>query len=140
MAATALTTATAIKQVIESGGLGLAAYRDGAPEDASLPYVVVTDSISVTPELGGDAAESDTEREQVQVDLWETYIDRAANPPSLAEIPSRADDLVRLLHGHALDQAPRKSYGMRVVGRTRHRDVEANTVRNIITVMIRRQT
>lgn len=42
----AYTTSNAIKQVIETGGLGITAHRDLAPDNASYPYAIVHEGLS----------------------------------------------------------------------------------------------
>ena len=46
----AATIAGALKAHIESLGLGLAAYRDEAPEGATLPYCVITEAVATDPD------------------------------------------------------------------------------------------
>lgn len=134
----ALTVSTALKQLIEASGLGVMGYRDHAPEDAEMPFVVITEAIASVPQRSGDASTDDATEESVQIDLWEQWIDRSGANPSLSEVPSRANALVAALHGSSLDSSPTKAYGIRVDNRTRRLDREANTVRNIIDVTVHR--
>lgn len=136
----AATTATALKQLVEGGGLGLSGYRDAAPSDATAPFVVITEGISVVPDrTGGDGLKDDTATENVQMDLYETYVNDS-NPaaPVLAESYTLAAGLRRLIHGASLPAAPFHVYAVRVELSSRTRDVELNLVRTRYSVNIYR--
>jgi hypothetical protein len=128
-------SAGAVKTLVESLGLGLAAYRDAPPEDTALPYVTVVEAIALTPDDSGDDGEGATCRELVQVDLWQKWRN---DDKSLAESYSLADGLARGLHGGALNTAPTRAYGVRVQSVVRLVERDQNTVHHAITVEITR--
>lgn len=128
----AATTSGALKQLIESAGLGLAAYRDVAPVDAPLPFVVITEGIINETMPGGDNTEGDTERENVQVDLYEQYMD--PDTRKVTESPDLRRQLKRAMHGKQLGAAPTHVYGVRVPFNTRARRADDNTVRTRYSV------
>lgn len=77
----AASTAGSVKAFIESLGLGVAAYRDGAPTTdtgavkAATPYVVVQEGIGYDASLAGDFGDHTqvhTVTELVQVDLYQS--------------------------------------------------------------------
>jgi hypothetical protein len=139
---TAVSMATAGKQMIEASGIGIPAFRDGAPENVRIedgPFIVITEGISITPVRGGDAAGADTAEEEMQFDLYQMWQDRSGVPPKIAEVPQRAVDLMTILHGGQLLTAPHHVYALRVTNQVRTRNKEANTVRNLFLVTAFRQ-
>lgn len=138
----AASTATALKQLVESASLGLAGYRDAAPKGALPPFVVFTDGITIDPDNNGDGGDEnavDTVVENVQGDLWERYIDDT-DPDNIviAESYTLAADLRRLIHRCVLPNSPWHTYGVRVVTSSRTRDIEANLVRTRYSIDIYR--
>lgn len=94
------TVSGAVKAVVEAAGLGLAAYRDRAPEGTSLPYVTVQEGLDRAVMATGDHGDPDGDmdvRELVQVDLWQQRL-HPATGQRLEDylLPGR---LVRALHG-----------------------------------------
>jgi hypothetical protein len=145
----AATIAGALKARIEGLGLGLVAYRDGAPSapdpatglpvpTVPLPYVTIREAIAATPDLDGpyDDGVPHTIREVVQVDLWQRW--RDPNSRKTAEQYGLADALVRGLRGAPLPDAPTRVYGCAVAGRTRLLEPQENVVHDAITLTIRR--
>ena len=145
------TVSGAIKSVIESGGLSIIAYRDAAPSRpdpvtgdpvvaVALPYVTVRERIGMSVDRDGafDRGVPHTVTETVSVDLWQQWRDPATGK-SGGESYDLADRLARLLHGAALPSAPTRVYGVRVAGRTRLLESEANVVHDIITLTVRRE-
>jgi hypothetical protein len=68
------TTAGALKALVESLGLGLAAYRDRATQGAKPPYVELTEEVALAPDVletgGGTVVET------CQLDLYQPYRDK----------------------------------------------------------------
>lgn len=145
----------AVKAWVESAGLGLAAYRDGAPNDgadppvitAPLPCVVVQEGIGYAQELHGDTQDPDAHHgttELVQVDLLEP----ARVPDPAAGGRTRAgenyplpDQLTAVFLGpvSALQaHAPWRVYGVSV-SRVRL-PAAANIIRHSWTLTVRRDT
>jgi hypothetical protein len=67
-------TAGALKAFLEAQSLGIAVYRDQAPENQALPYVIVNEAVAMTPDALEDGA-SGTVREEVTVDVWMAWKD-----------------------------------------------------------------
>lgn len=136
----ASTTGGAIKQLTEAAGLGLSAYRDTAPAAAVLPYVVITDGISYEVIPGGDGGRGDTLIEDVQLDLYQAYLNPATQRVNESSI--LADSLRRYLHGAAPSTAggdtPVRIFGIRIPFSTRGRRADDNTVRTRMSVQVRR--
>jgi hypothetical protein len=137
-------TAGALKQIIESAGLGIAAYADDPPSNAVLPYVIIQDEITVTT---GDSRSSgltdsgiDVALENCQVDLYQTYID--PDTRRVAENKILANALRRALHRSqpttASADAPWRIYGVRVAFTSRARRADDNTVRTRMSVNVHR--
>lgn len=92
----ATTTARALKDLIESLGLGLAAYGDEPPQQTKRPYVVVLEEILFVPDPLEDATAT-TGIETVQIDLWQDWRDLSSG--KLLEDYTLAPRLRRGLHG-----------------------------------------
>lgn len=91
----------ALKQLIESADLGLAAYRDDAGANATGDrWVTITEGIVATTVRLGDGGPDDPVQELVQVDLWQPW--RASAEGGPAEDYDLADQLHRTLHGATL--------------------------------------
>lgn len=94
MTDTALTSAGALKHLIENLGLTIVAYRDAPPADKkALPYVTIHEGISNVPD-GSPDNELGNVRELLQVDLWQTPDQERSNPGA-----ARARNLTKGLHG-----------------------------------------
>lgn len=134
----AANTSNALKVLIESGGLGLAAYRDAAgldEEDGTRAYVVITEGIAVIPDGRSDGGEGETCTEEVQVSLFEPWKDDDGN---VVESPTLIHQLVALLHGAQLLAAPQRVYGVSVVNRRRLLEPSRSIVHHPITVNVHR--
>ncbi len=129
----AQTTSAALKTKIESLGLSLAAYRDQASETATLPYVVIHEAISTTPDPLEDG-QLTTGAEQVQVDLFEQLG---------SETYALAPGIAAGLHGQRLasiGSSPAKVvYVCLIRNRTRVVDLQFNQVRHIFDVDVLRE-
>ncbi len=129
----AATTSGALKAKIEGLGLSLAAYRDQAAEAATLPYVVVREAISMTPDPLEDG-QLTTGAEQVQVDLFEQLG---------SENYTLAPGIAAGLHGQRLasiGSSPAKVvYVCLVRNRTRVVDLQFSQVRHIFDVDVLRE-
>lgn len=67
------TIANGVKRLVVDGGrVNQRAWIDAAPDGATLPYVTITDAISIATQLVGDGGDSRVFVRQVQVDLWES--------------------------------------------------------------------
>jgi hypothetical protein len=132
----AQTLSVALKQHIESLGLGIAAYKDAAPDDERRPFATITEGISVTPDGFADGGVGETGTEQVQVDVWEDWKDE---DDTVAESPTLALAVARATHGAKLAMSPGRVYGVSVVSRRRLLEPDTNTVHTAITANVRRE-
>jgi hypothetical protein len=140
----AATLAGAIKAHVESQGLGIAGFRDEVPEGQAFPYFVVREGIALTQEPTANAYSGDRAViELVQLDLWMSKRNPANN--AITENYTLPDAITAAVNGKSLVAAPKKVYGMKVVGRTRfvQRDVgiantDAGLIRYAITVEVKR--
>lgn len=133
----AASTAGAIKALIEAAGLGLAAYRDEAPERAALPHVIITEDVALVPS-GSDGtfdrgAGPHSSRETVQVSLWERWRDAGGLK---GESYTLRDALVALLDGAALPVAPTHVWGVLFRSRRRLVERDVNLVQTAITIEV----
>jgi hypothetical protein len=146
-------TATAVKLYVESLGLSLVAYRDGAPTNdagqvtAAYPHVVVQEGIAYDHQLHGDygdpnAAEAVTEL--VQVDLYQLARKLVGASSQDVESYTLPDALRRALHGAKLGELGSGSTSRRVYGVTlrdgRRWPIADNVVRHTFTIAVERQT
>lgn len=132
------TSGGAIKALLEAAGLGIAVYRDQAPEDVAFPYVTVFEAISVTPEPAFSAFD-DSEghvAEQVQVDVWQQRRNPTTN--AVTESYTLPDAVSRALSGGRLTSLPTYGGHMRLIGRTRQLEDEGTVIHDAITIEIRR--
>ena len=135
----AATLAGLLKQYIEAQGLSISAYRDQAPQGAALPYCVIYEGISAVP----DGLNDGTEREMVQVDLWQQRQALSADDAD-KEDPSLKPKLVQALHGAMLPGGEygtpaRHVYGVVVRNSIRKnvgQDVDTNLVGHAITLEV----
>lgn len=131
----AVNLSNALKEHIESLGLGIAAYKDVAPDTEQNPFATITEGISDTPDGFGDGGVGETGTEQVQVDVWEDWQDEDGN---VVESPTLARSVARGTHGAKLAMAPGRVYGVSVVSRRRLLEPDTNTVHTAITANVRR--
>lgn len=143
----AATTAGAIKAYLETLGLGVAVYRDRAPENTPLftdagaarPYVTVTEGISVVTDPAFNSFDDDQSHviELAQVDVWQPW--RYPEPAGgIAESYTLPDAVMAALDGSRLAEAPTHVAGMRLTGAVRLLEVDDNVVHHAFTVEIRR--
>ena len=138
MVAMSASTAGALKALLESGGLGVAVYRDRAVENATLPHVTVSEGIAITSE-GVFSAFDDPERhvvELAQVDVWQQW--RHPTSRTVLESYTLPDAVLSLLQGNRLSTAPTPVMGMVVQSMVRLLEVSTNTVHHAITVQVHR--
>lgn len=137
----AATSSGALKAFIEGLGLSLSAYRDKAPEEATLPYIRIREAITVSPRSSGDFGDANAKKhvsEEVQLDLFQDHrdLDQADRP--IIEDYDLADTLVAKLHGAHLAVAPTHVFGVRVLNSSRFPEPDENVVRHLITVALDR--
>ena len=148
----AATMAGAVKGTVETFGLGLAVYRDGAPTregKAAVPYphVVVQEGVGQTLDLHGDyaaPAAHDGTTELVQVTLLQQArrIGPDGSPAEVTEDYALADRLTVALNRCLPElqrHAPWRVYGVRVQSALRSGPTD-NIVRHVLTVVVRRDT
>jgi len=152
-----LTLSASIKTRIESGGLGLQAFRDVLPEGNAAnaapkpPYCIIHEGIAVTPTGDNpyDKSYVAAKIEMVQIDLVQDWFDpvlKNADPPQskLKEDPTLTNGLIALLDGCVLSPFGTNNtrvWGCKVFGKAmRLFDRDANQVRDSITLMIERDT
>lgn len=131
------TSAGAIKAYIETLGLGLPVFRDRAPDNQALPYITITEAISIVPEPAFNSYDDPDGhvRELAQVDLWQQWRHEGGG---VAENYSLPDALTKALDGRRTTTAPTWVGGMTVTGVVRLLELDINTVHVAITVEIRR--
>ena len=126
----AATVAGALKAKIESLGLGISAYRDQPPAGQAPPYVVIQESIAMTPDRLEDG-QLTTGTEQAQVDLYETLG---------VESMTLAPGLLAGLHGARLVSIGTKLvYVVLVRNKNRTVDLQNTQIRHIIDVDVLRE-
>lgn len=138
----ASTTAGALKTLIESLGLGLAAYRDEAPSLASgaaqpRPYVTIIEELTLVadPSEGGKAG---TVVETVQVDLWQDW--KVLGTNAVAESYTLAPALRRGIDGARIANVGTSVPYIALVRHTlRQLEAEENLVHTALTVEVFRQ-
>lgn len=140
------TSAAALKVVIENAGLGLAAYRDRAPQGEPRPYVTISDGISTIVEAHGDQGDPDADvavSELVQVDLWERL--RSANPADYDgqasdpfEDPALVRGLLAVFRSTFPVTGPTLVYGVTIDDHQRFVEHDTGVVHHAITVRVRR--
>lgn len=147
----AATMGGALKATIESLGLGLSAYRDGAPVDQQgevavpYPHVVVQEGIGLDTDLHGDTDDPAGHlgtRELVQVTLVQQARQVTDGQAVVTESYPLADRLIVALNRctRTLQQhAPWRVYGCRVQSALRSGPTD-NVVRHVITLAISRDT
>lgn len=128
----AATTAGAIKARLESLSLGLPVFRDRAPDGHALPYITVSEAISVVPDGQHD---DDTVVELAQVDLWQPWKNTAG---AVVESYSLPGAVLTGLRGASLPAAPTHVYGVGVDSSVRLLEADRNVVHQALTVRIRR--
>lgn len=130
----ALTTGTALKELIEGLGLGLTAYRDEAPPRTHRPFVEILEGIDLVPgpiEDGGPGVVAET----AQVDLWQNYMVKQTT--AKGEDPALAPALMRGLHGKRLSLVGSAiTYMVRVAHSIRTFEQDSNIVHHAITLTI----
>lgn len=146
----AATTAGAVKAYVESLGLSIAAYRDGAPTNddgtvaAPYPHLVIQEGIGYSPDRSGDFGDQAAVRtvtELVQCDLYQLARTLTAATPGSANAENYTlhGALVKRLHGARLGAIGLQHVdGCRVVGGRRW-PIADNVVRHTIDLEIRRE-
>jgi hypothetical protein len=138
-----ITSSSGLKAIVESAGLQLAAYRDRVREGTQLPYVTIDEDVATSDERHGDTSDPDGhhgESEVLFVHLWQAWRDSNGKP---AEDFTLARDLTKALRCarpflFGPDDAPVRVYGLRIDGRARIVEDDANVVHHTITVTMRR--
>jgi hypothetical protein len=145
----AATMGGAWKHYLESLGLGVQVYRDGAPtRDGEVtvapPFVVVQEGIGYVGDRHGDQSDPDAHlgtTEDVQVDLYQqargTAVAGRATVGEDYTLPERVEAALRNGRGLAV-HAPWRVYGTTVSGL--RFPIADNLVRHSWTVTVRRDT
>lgn len=139
----AATSSGALKRIIESAGLSVAAYRDALPRDHTLPVVTIDEEVATSPERHGDTGDPlghPGESEVVFVHLWQAWRDSAGKPAERYDLPRKLSAALRnarpFLYGS--DDAPVRVYGLRIDGRARIVEDDENVVHTTLTITLRR--
>lgn len=112
------TLSGAIKAHLEAQSLGIAVFRDEVSRGQSYPYVTIREGIALTQEPAANAFSHDhAVIELVQIDLWMQK--RHPLSQAVTENYELPDAVTKAVNGVNLATAPKKVYGMKVVGRTR---------------------
>lgn len=145
----AASTAGAVKAYVESLGLSLSAYRDGAPtgQDGAItapyPHVVIQEGIAYAMDTDGDYGDQaavHTMRETVQVDLYQHARELvAAGGSRNVEDYNLPDRLRMALHGARLGPVGAQHvYGVSVRGGQRW-PISDNIVRHTLNLEVARE-
>lgn len=131
-------TGAALKALLEGASLGLAVYRDQAPEKFTYPYATVSESISVVDEEAFNAWTDPLGhvREEVDIDLWQEW--RNPKTKAMVEDPALADEVYQVLRAASLPTAPTYVAGLTVTGVRRLFEPENNVVHHVISCEVRR--
>lgn len=137
------TSSGALKALIESGGLRLAAYRDAIPRGGNMPCVTIDEEVATSQEAHGDSGDPNAHRgesEQLFVHLWELWRTAEGNPAETYGLPRRLKALILAAPGliYGPTDAPVRVYGLQIAGHARIVEEEANVVHHTITVTMRR--
>lgn len=144
----AATVAGAVKALLESIGLGVPVFRDGAPEGTLHPLIVVQDGIGLVPEPHGDLSDPNAHQgdtEQIQIDIYQDA--RLMDPAHAGRtLPGESRDL-HLKVRRALPRLARTSFGtppVRIYGCSvvagRRWAISDGVVRHTLTANVRRDT
>lgn len=128
----AATTAGAIKAKLEGLSLSVPVFRDKAPDGHTLPYITITEAISIVPDGNYDDT---TLIELAQVDVWQAWKDAAGAVIESYTLPGA---VFAGLSGTSLPAAPTHVYGVTVDSMVRRPPTELGVVQHALTVRIRR--
>lgn len=112
--------------VITWGQVSGRCWQDNAPTKATLPYVVIDDSITAGPALEGDGAMLKVRRE-IQATLFQNGQEYDA---------ALIQSLVDTLDGASLTPTSGRVYGCRVPGWNRLREPDTNIVSVALTISV----
>ena len=139
------TSAGALKAIIESAGLRLAAYRDQLPADVKMPVVTIDEEIGSTSELHGDPTDPNGhhgESELINVHLWQPLRNQNGRPGETFALPRQLTHVLKTTQPfmYGPDDAPTRVYGLRVDGRARIIEGTApdEVVHTVLTITMRR--
>jgi hypothetical protein len=146
----AASTAGAVKAYVEAQGLGVAAYRDGAPTNddgtvsAAYPHLVIQEGIAYSPNADGDFGDQSAVRtvtELVQCDLYQLARTLIAGQPGSANAEAYPlhGDVVAALHGAKLGAIGDQRVHGCLVRSGRRWPIADNIVRHTIDLEIRRE-
>ncbi len=140
-----------MKAFLEAQSLGVSVFRDAAPRNTPLPFILIHEGISIVPEPAFNAFD-DSEghvRELVQVDVWQMW--RNLRTGDVLESYTLPDAVIKALKGANLNgNGPTRVSGVTVVGVVRTVGNPAPTaregtgrgeedkVRHAVTIEIRR--
>lgn len=131
-------TGGAIKAKLEAAGLGVPVYRDSAPPAAAMPYIVVHECITLSPDRAfnprDDAAAHVTE--EVQVSVWQQRRDPTTS--AVTESYTLPDAVCAALHGSRLPTLPTYGGHTRMTGRTRIFEDDGTVIHDPISIEVRR--
>jgi hypothetical protein len=132
------TTGAALKAMIEAGGLGVSVYRDEAPPGTALPYITVSEAITVNPELAFNPRDDAAGHvaEQVQIDVWQQRRNPTTN--AITESYTLPDAVCALVSGGKLTTLPTYGGHIRMLGRSRLIEEEGTVAHDAITAEVRR--
>jgi hypothetical protein len=115
-----------VRHAVRDGYFGARVWADRAPAGATLPYLTVTDAITVNPAISGDGSSWTMWSRQMQVSVWE----RAS-----AEDPAVLRKAVALLAGVDL-RVDGFATRIRVDSVTRILEEDTNIVQHALTLSL----
>lgn len=131
------TTAGAVKAWLETQSLGVAIYRDEAPEGKAPPYIVILEAISIVPEPSVNPANDDAVQELIQVDVIQLRRDPSRQITEDYTLPQA---VAAAVHGRPLMTTPTKCYRILLSGMVRlPPDHETQLLQHSITALVKRQ-
>jgi hypothetical protein len=130
----AATTSGALKARLEALTLGVAVFRDKAPDGQAMPYITVSEGVSVVPDH--NQFDNSTVTELAQVDVWQPW--KNVSTGAVVESYTLPGQVLAGLSGVSLPAAPTHVYGVTVDSSVRILEADLNVVHHAITVRIRR--
>jgi uncharacterized protein (DUF736 family) len=117
--------------------LGVAVFRDRAPEGTKPPFITVTEGIAIVPDPSFSQFDDPEHHvvEEAQISIWQAWKTSDTAP---AESYTLTDRVLAACQGARLPTAPTHVAGFEVRGRVRLVERDANLVHDAIEVEIRR--
>lgn len=138
-----LSSAGAVKRIIENAGLSVAAYRDDIPAKQPMPVVTVDEEVATSHERHGDSGSPTGhhgESEVVFVHIWQAWRTDQGKPAESYALPRAVTHALQTAapFTYGPSNSPTRVYGIRIDGRARLVEEAANVVHTTLTITLRR--